>query len=175
MRYKSNKRSIERLFDISPRSLSMSVSTLQRPATEPRALSVDGRTAPAPAPAPVRPLRPHRRSGRRTGPDARPARRPTGTVLARSRALPARSCQVASPAVAVRPAHWRLTDRGIALVLVVGLLICTAALAVVTLTALRVTGVRYHGAGESLGGSSVSSTLLGGGAAAGASGAVRTS
>jgi hypothetical protein len=49
-----------------------------------------------------------------------------------------------------QPTSWRLTDRGIALVLVTGLLIVTAALAVVGLTAVRVTGERYSGVGHSL-------------------------
>jgi Tfp pilus assembly protein PilX len=49
-----------------------------------------------------------------------------------------------------RPSQWRLTDRGIALVLVTGLLIVTAALAVMGLTAARVTGERYSGVGHSV-------------------------
>jgi hypothetical protein len=49
-----------------------------------------------------------------------------------------------------RPSAWRLTDRGIALVLVTGLLIVTAALAVVGLTAVRVTGERYSDPGHSV-------------------------
>nr|WP_294695114.1 hypothetical protein [uncultured Friedmanniella sp.] len=43
-----------------------------------------------------------------------------------------------------------MTERGIALVLVTGLLIVTAALTVVGLTALRVTGERYAGAGQTI-------------------------
>jgi hypothetical protein len=39
---------------------------------------------------------------------------------------------------------WRLTDRGIAVVLVIGLMIMVAALAVVGLTAARVTGEGYQ-------------------------------
>ncbi|WP_375426410.1 hypothetical protein [uncultured Friedmanniella sp.] len=39
---------------------------------------------------------------------------------------------------------WRLTERAIALILVTGLVVVTAALAVVGLTAVRVTGERYH-------------------------------
>ena len=45
---------------------------------------------------------------------------------------------------------WRLTERGIAVVLVARLLIVTAALTVVGLTALRVTGERYAGAGQTV-------------------------
>jgi hypothetical protein len=37
-----------------------------------------------------------------------------------------------------------LTERGVALVVVVGLMIATAALAVISLTALRVTSERYE-------------------------------
>jgi len=55
-----------------------------------------------------------------------------------------RGCSVSAPSPVVpRTSGWRLTDRGIALVLVTGLQIVTAALAVVTLTAIRVTGDRY--------------------------------
>lgn len=39
---------------------------------------------------------------------------------------------------------WQLTDRAIALVVVTGVVLVTAALAVVGLTAVRVTGDRYH-------------------------------
>jgi hypothetical protein len=51
---------------------------------------------------------------------------------------------VAAPAPTRAPSSWRLTDRAIALVVVTGLVVVTAALAVVGLTALRVTGDRYH-------------------------------
>jgi hypothetical protein len=55
------------------------------------------------------------------------------------------ACAVEAPAprIVTGDAGWRLTERGIALVLVTGLLIVTAALTVVGLTALRVTGERY--------------------------------
>jgi hypothetical protein len=38
---------------------------------------------------------------------------------------------------------WRLTDRGIAVIMVVGMMIVTAALSVVGLTALRVASTDY--------------------------------
>ena len=41
------------------------------------------------------------------------------------------------------PIRWRLTDRGIAVIMVVGMMIVTAALSVVGLTALRVTSTDY--------------------------------
>ena len=41
------------------------------------------------------------------------------------------------------PSEWRLTDRGIALVMVVAVMILTAALAVIGLTAVRVTSADY--------------------------------
>jgi hypothetical protein len=44
------------------------------------------------------------------------------------------------------PSEWRFTDRGIAVVMVVAVMILTAALAVIGLTAVRVTSADY-GAG----------------------------
>jgi hypothetical protein len=41
------------------------------------------------------------------------------------------------------PSEWRLTDRGIALVMVVAVMILSAALAVIGLTAVRVTSADY--------------------------------
>jgi hypothetical protein len=41
------------------------------------------------------------------------------------------------------PSEWRLTDRGIAVVMVVAVMILTAALAVIGLTAVRVTSADY--------------------------------
>jgi hypothetical protein len=43
------------------------------------------------------------------------------------------------------PSEWRLTDRGIAVVMVVAVMILTAALAVIGITAVRVTSAD-HGA-----------------------------
>ena len=47
-------------------------------------------------------------------------------------------------------ASWRLTDRGVAVVLVVGLMIMVAALTVVGLTAVQVTGSDYRPGGSAL-------------------------
>ncbi len=102
-----------------------------------------GRTA---APGRVRP-------GRRTGRGARPQARPD-QGLSTPRSLAAgvsgvRSCApVAAGQVRPRPqsSSWRLTDRGIAVVLVGLAMIVTAALVVVGLTALRVTGTGYEAA-----------------------------
>lgn len=117
----------------------MDVTTLEAPPGAPA-----GTRVVAGPPTPVRvPARPGRRSGRGTGPQARPARPVTGGT----RVLRPQACAVEAPAPrpAAGGAGWRLTERGIALVLVTGLLIVTAALTVVGLTALRVTGERYAG------------------------------
>ena len=106
--------------------------------------------APAPRPAPGRT---RRRPGRGTGPEARPARLAGPAVPLSQPGQRARSCRVATPprvGAATGAPSCRLTDRGIALVLVTGLLIVTAALAVVGLTALRVTGDGYRAAGQAV-------------------------
>lgn len=132
----------------------MNVSTLEAPVRDRQSVptrAAEGgrrqnrtaqvRTAPLAAPA-----RPVRRSGRGTGPAARPPRPLDTPVIRVPRGAGPRSCAVAAP----EPVHvgaatsWRLTDRAIALVVVTGLVIVTAALAVVGLTAVRVTGERYH-------------------------------
>jgi hypothetical protein len=41
------------------------------------------------------------------------------------------------------PSEWRLTDRGVAVVMVIALMILTAALLVIGLTAIRVTSADY--------------------------------
>lgn len=136
----------------------MNATTLEAPATSaPAGTTTSGRssrTAPVP-PAPRHaPGRTRRRPGRGTGPEARPSRPLSTPVRARSAAQGPQACRVAPPApqpeLVVRRSAWRLTDRGIALVLVTGLLIVTAALAVVGLTALRVTGDHYQAAGRSV-------------------------
>ena len=128
----------------------MNVSTLEAP----QGVSAVGQPSPAQrgAAAPSRtPVRPGRRTGRGTGPQARPARRASGGPLGQARTVRPQSCAVGAPAPAATAADaWRLTERGIALVLVTGLLIVTAALTVVGLTALRVTGERYADAGQSI-------------------------
>jgi hypothetical protein len=96
---------------------------------------------------PARPaIRPRRRDGRGSGPQARPAR-----ALRGSRTLARAGSRGCSPAVATvsSSATWRLTDRGIAVVLVIGMMIMVAALVVIGLTALRVTGDGYVAHGQS--------------------------
>lgn len=61
---------------------------------------------------------------------------------------PARGCRVPSAPGPVGPA-WRLTDRGVAAVLVIAAMIMMAALAVIVPTAIRVTGVTYQPYGTS--------------------------
>ena len=64
----------------------------------------------------------------------------------------AQACSLPSPQVSAAPVGtmssaptWQLTDRGVAVVLVVGLMIMVAALTVVGLTAVKVTGAGYQG------------------------------
>lgn len=101
-------------------------------------------------PRPVRRRRPARGSGRSAGPILRPAPTSPTPAALRTPTVRARACRPPSPEVAVVPAAtdpdlgWRLTDRGVALVLLVGLMIMVAALTVVGLTALRVTGGGYQ-------------------------------
>lgn len=128
----------------------MNVSTLEAPV----GAATPDRAARASATTTV-PVRPGRRAGRGTGPKARPARRRAAPPVVRSAGTPSHGCSVAAP-LPVAPrvpraeqAQWQLTDRGIALVLVTGLLIAAAALAVVGLTAIRVTSERYHQHGQS--------------------------
>ena len=128
----------------------MNVSTLEAPqgVTAVGQPSTAQRTAAAPAQAPGRT---GRRTGRGTGPQARPSRRLTGAPSRPPRVLRPQACAVQAPApVTTAGSAWRLTERGIALVLVTGLLIVTAAVTVVGLTALRVTGERYAGPGQTV-------------------------
>ncbi len=63
-----------------------------------------------------------------------------------------RACRLSDATVVPVPvASWRLTDRGVAVVLVVGLMIMVAALTVVGLTAVQVTGSDYRPGGSALG------------------------
>lgn len=123
----------------------MDVTTLEAP----QGATDSGPRATARTAAPTRaPGRPRRRTGRGTGPQARPARPLAGSS---TRVLRPQACAVETPAVQAAPgARWRLTERGIALVLVTGLLVVTAALTVVGLTALRVTGERYADVGQTV-------------------------
>lgn len=118
----------------------MQVTTLRRSAARP------GRD--------LRPQRPNRGSARSVQPITRPlAGVPAPEV--RTRRLhdaTTRSCGVARPyAGAVAPARarsgWRLTDRGIAVVLVVGAVLLAAAVTVIAATAVTVTSDTYHRAG----------------------------
>ncbi len=90
-------------------------------------------------------VRPVRRSGRSTGPRARPVGFVPAPTLAPTAARRARACVVDAAAAAPAPQPvarmvTRLTDRGIAVVLVAGAMIVVAAVTVIALTALRVTG-----------------------------------
>jgi hypothetical protein len=100
-------------------------------------------------------VRPGHRGGRSTGPKLRPAPTPAPSVARSGATATRRACRVRagvpSPALVSPPreASWRLTERGIAVVLVVVAMIAVAALAVVVPTALRVTGERYQPVGSS--------------------------
>src|SRR5829696_2342275 len=100
VQYKSNVRSIEQPFDTSP-GATMSTATITRVTPKTRRLSPEVR----------RPARP----GSFRGPSARPVRTVPAPDIATGRSADVRSCRV--EATAAR-GEWRLTDRGIALVLV---------------------------------------------------------
>ena len=92
----------------------------------------------------TRPRRAGRGSGRASRPQARPPRPVAGPDLAFDAPVLAHGCAVVRPCEATR---WRLTERGIALIIATGLAIATAALVVVGLTAMRVTGDGYAPSG----------------------------
>jgi hypothetical protein len=125
MQYKSNVRSIEQPFDTS-RGATMSTATITRATPDSRHVSPDVR----------RPARP----GSARGPLARPARTVPAPRSYPGRRTDVRSCRVET---ARAGAEWRLTDRGIAVVLVLALMITVAAVVVVGLTAWQVTGADY--------------------------------
>ena len=54
----------------------------------------------------------------------------------------ARPCGFIDPVTA--PSTWKLTDRGIAVVVLIAAVIVTAALMVIGITAVRVTSADYH-------------------------------
>ena len=83
-----------------------------------------------------RPVRP----GSARGPVARPARTIPAPSGRAGRRPTVRSCRVEEAAAST---EWRLTDRGIALVLVLAVMIAVAAVAVIGLTAWQVTGTDY--------------------------------
>ena len=92
------------------------------------------------------------RPGRGAGRGRRPQTRPPRPVPAPSLgvdALVETTLEPALPAPAIRQSSWRLTQRGVALVLVAGLMIAAAAVTVLTLTAVRVTGDNYVPYGQS--------------------------
>lgn len=89
-------------------------------------------------------MRTGRGTGRAASPQARPANPVEAPGVRRPRPSASRSCAVAPVApVAIRSVSVRLTDRGIATVLVVMAMIAVAAVSVVALTAIRVTSVRF--------------------------------
>ena len=73
-------------------------------------------------------------------PSARPARPIPAPDLRTGRSAEVRSCRVAATGLR---GGWRLTDRGIAVVLVLAVMIAVAAVAVIGLTAWQVTGTDY--------------------------------
>lgn len=117
------------------------------------------------APEPAQQVRPQRRprqrelrpgwgTGRRTRPTSRPAHPVSAPRLEPAVRPDVASCRVSAPVLTTQsapapvPSRWRLTERGIALVLATGLAIAAAALVVVSLTALQVTGDSYAPAGQ---------------------------
>ena len=151
VRYTSNTRSIERTFDRTPytlRSTVMSVALAEpvAPAVveRPRALRL------VPAGPEVEPAAtPTRTRPRRTGPGVGPAARPRQLRFAAPPAARAQGCRVVPPVAvaAAAPASapsWRLTERGVAVVLAVAAALVVASVVVVGLTALRVTGDGYR-------------------------------
>ena len=97
------------------------------------------RTAPDTRRVPPRLRRPVR-PGSARGPLARPARLVPAPGIDTAQLVGVRSCRI-QPAEA--RAGWRLTDRGIAVVLVLVGMITVAALVVIGLTAWQVTGAGY--------------------------------
>jgi hypothetical protein len=135
VRYKSNIRSIEQQFDIAARRTAMSTLTIVFDE-----IAAD-RTRPA--------LSPTRVAGRADGRGLRPRTRPVRAVPPPSLTSSVRRKPQACRAEASGTAgSVRLTDRGIAAVMVVGLMIMVTALVVIGLTALRVTGPGYAAAGQ---------------------------
>jgi hypothetical protein len=136
VRYKSNIRSIEHQFDAVARRTAMSTLTIAF-----EEIAAD-RAQPALAPSALA----GRAAGRGLRPNARPLRAVSPPSLAASARRTPQAC-VAEPSQSA--ASMRLTDRGIAAVMVVGLMIMVTALVVVGLTALRVTGPGYLPSGQS--------------------------
>jgi len=112
----------------------LTASPARRPPTD-----APGRWSQAPA-------RPNRGTGRRTGPQARPGQAVEAPSLHRPAEARVQGCL--ADAATSSPAAWQLTDRGIAVVLTVTVMIVFAALTVVGLTALRVTSPSYQPYGQ---------------------------
>lgn len=144
VRYTSNTRSIEPTFDQTPdllRSTAMSVAFAEPVLDRP---SADLRTG-RPGVAPVRPG--PRRSGAGVGPTARPRRLRFAAPAVAKAAPGSRACEVTRPVQQHQqhqPRTWHLTDRGLAVVLVVAAALVAASIVVVGLTALQVTGDGYR-------------------------------
>ena len=106
-----------------------------------------------PAPSGRTRVDPRRRglgSGRRNGPLARPTHAVPAPTLSNPQRSAVQACRLEGTAVA--RLGWQLTDRGIAVIMVVALMIITAALSVIGLTAVQVTGPDYRVfAGSALG------------------------
>jgi len=83
-----------------------------------------------------RPARP----GSARGPVARPVRTVAAPGIDTGPRPEVRSCRVEATG---NRAEWRLTDRGVAVVLVLAVMITMAAVAVIGLTAWQVTGADY--------------------------------
>jgi len=97
------------------------------------------------------PVRAPRRRDQVRGPSGRPVRVVPAPSIMSSTTARAQACRVS----AIRPApprsapprpapSWRLTERGVAVVLVVALMLAVAALTVIGLTAVRVTSPSYQ-------------------------------
>lgn len=98
---------------------------------------------------PRRRTRPTQGSGREVGPRLRPDQPIPTHSVGRSASSAAHACVMPMPAPVAtagssRQASWHLTDRGVAVVIVTGLMLMVAALTVIGLTALRVTGDGYQ-------------------------------
>jgi len=97
-----------------------------------------------PAPSGRTRVDPRRRglgSGRRNGPWARPTSAVPAPTLSKPQRSSVQACRLEGTAAA--PVGWQLTDRGIAVIMVIGMMIVTAALSVVGLAAVRVTSTDY--------------------------------
>lgn len=180
MEYKSNTRSIEHSFDIrsTDGGVAMSAALIEAPEQRRVEARPSGARRASASPDTRRSSRtvnrpnsrpgsqPGTRRGRRPSRGSARAGRPVGrsvTAVAPPRIGPAaaptmpsgvRSCRVERAqrvrAVQAAQAGWRLTERGIAVVLIAGAVLAAAAVTVITATALTVTSEDYRPAGSSL-------------------------